>query len=171
MHYTSWDRTDRKTPKLLVEEGPEVIGEFSEQSAQVDGDFWRLSADQKLGASATASDDRVFRISGSLTSDKRLEASLDGRTFTFINESSNNWIIEDAKEEKIAQFSGENNGVRKAILELEGDLPGGSVSREEVAALAWFARLLLENRLNRTSLSLIVTLVAASAVAVVAFLI
>ena len=29
MHYVSWDRTDRDAPKLLAEDGPEVLGAVS----------------------------------------------------------------------------------------------------------------------------------------------
>ena len=169
MEYTSWDRSDRDNPKLLVEEGPEALGTFSSGSADIDGDFWRLSVDKKLGASATTSDDRVFRISGDLGKDKKLDVSLDGRTFTIVNENSNDWIIDDVNENFVAQFSGRNNGVRKVNLEFmhEGKI---ELSTEEIAALSWFARLILENRLQKSSVAMIATLVLASAVAVVAFL-
>ncbi|OAH26520.1 hypothetical protein AYJ05_03475 [Corynebacterium stationis] len=169
MKYTSWDRSDRDNPKLLVEEGPEALGTFSSGSADINGDFWRLSVDKKLGASATTSDDRVFRISGDLSKDKKLDVSLDGRTFTIVNENSNDWIIDDVNENFVAQFSGRNNGVRKVNLEFmhEGKI---ELSTEEIAALSWFARLILENRLQKSSVAMIATLVLASAVAVVAFL-
>ena len=169
MKYTSWDRSDRDNPKLLVEEGPEALGTFSSGSADIDGDFWRLSVDKNLGASATTSDDRVFRISGDLSKDKKLDVSLDGRTFTIVNENSNDWIIDDVNENFVAQFSGRNNGVRKVNLEFmhEGKI---ELSTEEIAALSWFARLILENRLQKSSVAMIATLVLASAVAVVAFL-
>lgn len=169
MKYTSWDRSDRDNPKLLVEEGPEALGTFSSGSADIDGDFWRLSVDKKLGASATTSDGRVFRISGDLSKDKKLDVSLDGRTFTIVNENSNDWIIDDVNENFVAQFSGRNNGVRKVNLEFmhEGKI---ELSTEEIAALSWFARLILENRLQKSSVAMIATLVLASAVAVGAFL-
>ena len=32
MHYTSWDRSDKKNPVLLVEEGPGSLGMFQELS-------------------------------------------------------------------------------------------------------------------------------------------
>ncbi|PQM75257.1 hypothetical protein [Corynebacterium sp. J010B-136] len=169
MKYTSWDRSDRDNPKLLVEEGPETLGTFSAGSADINGDFWRLSVDEKLGASATTSDDRVFRISGDLNKDKKLDVSLDGRTFTIVNENSNDWIIDDVNENFVAQFSGRNNGVRKVNLEFMHD-DKIELSTEEIAALSWFARLILENRLKKSSVAMIATLLLASAVAVVAFL-
>lgn len=169
MKYTSWDRSDRDNLKLLEEDGPETLGTFTSGSADIDGDFWRLSVDMKLGASATTSDDRVFRISGDLNKDKKLDVSLDGRTFTIINEQSNDWIIDDVHENFIAQFSGRNNGVRTTNLEfMHGD--DIELSTEEIAALSWFARLILENRLKKSSVAMIATLVLASAVAVGAFL-
>ena len=125
--------------------------------------------DKKLGASATTSDDRVFRISGDLSKDKKLDVSLDGRTFTIVNENSNDWIIDDVNENFVAQFSGRNNGVRKVNLEFMHE-DKIELSTEEIAALSWFARLILENRLQKSSVAMIATLVLASAVAVVAFL-
>ncbi|SLM94144.1 hypothetical protein CZ765_12495 [Corynebacterium casei] len=169
MKYTSWDRSDRDNPKLLKEDGPETLGTFSSGSADIDGDFWRLSVDQKLGASATTADDRVFRITGNLARDKKLDVSLDGRTFTVTNEQSNDWIIDDVNDNFVAQFSGKNNGVRMTNLEFmhEGKV---ELSTEEIVALSWFARLILENKLKTSSVAMIATLVLASAVAVVAFL-
>ena len=59
--------------------------------------------------------------------------------------------------------------MRKVNLEFmhEGKI---ELSTEEIAALSWFARLILENRLQKSSVAMIATLVLASAVAVVAFL-
>ena len=169
MKYTSWDRSDRDNPQLLIEGGPETIGTFSSGTAVIDGDFWRLSVDTKLGASATTSDDRVFWITGNLNKDKKLDVSLDGRTFTIVNEQSNDWIIDDVNDNFVAQFSGRNNGVRATNLEFmhEGQV---ELSHEEIAALSWFARMILENRLKKSSVAMIATLVLASAVAVAAFL-
>src|SRR5699024_5343523 len=102
-----------------------------------------------------------------LARDKKLDVSLDGRTFTVTNEQSNDWIIDDVNDNFVAQFSGKNNGVRMTNLEFmhEGKV---ELSTEEIAALSWFARLILENRLKTSSVAMIATLVLASAVAVVA---
>ena len=69
----------------------------------------------------------------------------------------------------MAQFSGRNNGVRKVNLEFMHE-DKVELSPEEIVALSWFARLVLENRLKKSSIAMIATLVLASVVAVVAFL-
>lgn len=171
MHYTSWDRTDAKNPVLLVEEGPASLGMFQERSADVEGDHWRLALDD-LGASITLEDDRVYRLAGNVKRDKRLEASLDGRTFAFINEAGGDWIVEDGTGTKIAQFSSKNSGVRKAILEFAGERGDdeGDLSHSEVAGLSWFTRVILEAKTRSMAIPIIVTLVLLSIVAVVTVL-
>lgn len=171
MHYTSWDRTDAKNPVLLVEEGPASLGMFQERSADVEGDHWRLALDD-LGASITLEDDRVYRLAGNVKRDKRLEASLDGRTFAFINEAGGDWIVEDGTGTKIAQFSSKNSGVRKAILEFEGEhsSDSGDLDDREVAGLSWFTRIILEARTQRTAIPIIATLLLMTIVAIVTVL-
>ena len=171
MHYTSWDRSDRQSPVLLVEEGPESLGMFQERSADVDGDHWRLALDD-LGASITLEDDRVYRLAGNVKRDKRLEASLDGRTFAFINEAGGDWIVEDSSGVKVAQFSSKNSGVRKAILEFEGEnsSDSGDLDDGEIAGLSWFTRIILEARTQRTAIPIIATLVLLSIVAIITVL-
>ena len=171
MHYTSWDRSDRQNPVLLVEEGPASLGVFQERSADVDGDHWRLALDD-LGASITLEDDRVYRLAGNVKRDKRLEASLDGRTFAFINEAGGDWIVEDSSGVKVAQFSSKNSGVRKAILEFEGEnsSDSGDLDDGEVAGLSWFTRVILEARTQRTAIPIIATLVLLSIVAIITVL-
>ena len=171
MHYTSWDRSDRQNPVLLVEEGPASLGVFQERSADVDGDHWRLALDD-LGASITLEDDRVYRLAGNVKRDKRLEASLDGRTFAFINEAGGDWIVEDVEGYKVAQFSSKNSGVRKAILEFEGEnsSDSGDLDDGEIAGLSWFTRIILEARTQRTAIPIIATLVLLSIVAIITVL-
>lgn len=171
MHYTSWDRSDRQNPVLLVEEGPASLGVFQERSADVDGDHWRLALDD-LGASITLEDDRVYRLAGNVKRDKRLEASLDGRTFAYINEAGGDWIVEDSSGVKVAQFSSKNSGVRKAILEFEGEnsSDSGDLDDGEIAGLSWFTRIILEARTQRTAIPIIATLVLLSIVAIITVL-
>lgn len=164
--YTSWDRTDRETLVLVKEGGPAAYGRFSGNSAEISGTLWRLDVTKDLGASATLEDGRVMRIAGNLGRDKRLEASLDGRTFTFLNENGGNWIIEDVDESKVAQFSSKNSGVRESILEFDEDYK--DLSDVEIIALSWFSRLILEANTKSKSVAIIATLVLMSIVAVLA---
>ncbi len=165
MHYTSWDRSEREKPVLLVEGGPERLGVFAEHSAEVDGNFWRVEVSD-LGASATLDDGSVYRLAGRLGRDKRLEASLNGRTFHYVNENSGDWIIDDVDDNKVAQFSAKNSGVRKAILEFEDDAKG--LSTAEIAGLSWFTRAILEKNTKNSAWVWIITLVLASIVALLA---
>lgn len=167
MHYTSWDRTDTDAPVLLAEGGPTELGRFTADAATVDGQVWGLSFAKETGAHATLADGRVLDAPGNFGRDKLLRVSIGDEQYSLINEASTNWIIEDAAGEKIGQFSGNNNGVRQAILEFEGetDLPV-----ETVAGLSWLVRLVLESRLGRSSLVLIGTLLVMSVVAVLAFI-
>ncbi|PFG28305.1 Uncharacterised protein [Corynebacterium renale] len=167
--YTSWGVRDGDTP-LYLGDGPDVLGIFNLERATVMGAPWALKVDDKQSAKATLADGRTFLLNGNLTKDKKLRADIAGRVFMFINENSSNWIIEDATGTKIAQFSGANRGVRKAILEIVPENPEQQVelTPEELAALSWFARIILESRLGRSSMMLIVTLVAASILAILA---
>ena len=67
--------------------------------------------------------------------------------------------------------------MREAILEFDNDEDDSDpdsalgLSRQEVAALSWFSRVVLENRLSQRSVAIIGTLVLLSAVAVLAVLI
>lgn len=163
MHYTSWDRSNVAAPKLLNEDGPEVLAEFSSESAQVADETWRLEVTPALGASATDAEGRVYRLAGKLGRAKRFEASLDGSAYSFINEAGADWIIDNAQGEKVAQFSGRNSGVRKAILEFEDEQ---ELSLADVAALSWFARLILDHRTQAAGLVIIATMALATIVAV-----
>ncbi|MDY3126612.1 MAG: hypothetical protein SOW59_00560 [Corynebacterium sp.] len=169
MRFTSWDRTDRANPRLQVEEGPETLAVFSAKSAQVAGKVWSLEVDSKEGAQALLADAPSYHLTGNLSRAKKLDANLGGRHFSFVNEQGNDWIIEDSQGQFVAQFSGKNQGVRKSYLEFmhEGAV---ELSTDEIVALSWFARLILESRLQVSSVAIIATLILASAVAVLTLL-
>lgn len=173
MHYTTWDRSDRENPVLLAEEGPERLAVFhtATGTAEVGQSVWSLTVD---ATSATAAlGDISAELSGRRSRDKRLVARVAQREYAFINEASSDWVIVAANqageggEMKVAQFSGKNSGVRKAIVEFEGE---ATVAREDIVALSWFARLILEDKMSSSSVVIIATLVLASIVAVSAFL-
>lgn len=176
MRYTSWGKREKSGGQtripLLIEDGPEELGIFTEAApegtAAVGGELWQLHFDKKGGARATLPDGRVLEAPAHFGRDKRIEVSLDGRRYTLVNERSNDWIIDDAAEQKVGQFSGGANGVRRSILELE---PGTELTREEQIGLSWLVRLVLESRLGVSTLTLLWTLLLFSVVGVLAFLV
>ena len=73
-----------------------------------------------------------------------------------VNEDKNNWIIDDSEENKVAQFTGMNNGVRRAIVEFEPDV---EVTQEQEIFLSWVARKTLESRMLGSSWGLTLFLI------------
>lgn len=173
MHYTSWGNRetedgDTRIP-LLIEGGPEELGVFTEASpdgtAAVGGQVWQLHFDQTEGARATLPDGVVYHAPGNFSRDKEIAVSLGEKTFYLVNESRTDWIIDDADRNKVGQFSGGGNGVRKSILEFE---PGVELSVDERAGLSWLVRLILESKLGSSSSALLWTLVLFTVVGVIA---
>ena len=80
--------------------------------------------------------------------------------------------MEDVEGYKVAQFSSKNSGVRKAILEFEGEhsSDSGDLDDREVAGLSWFTRIILEARTQRTAIPIIATLLLMTIVAIVTVL-
>ncbi|MDC7069152.1 hypothetical protein PQG67_09900 [Corynebacterium pseudodiphtheriticum] len=194
MRYTSWDRNDRNTPVLLEEDGPNRLGVFSDELAQLDGANWQLQVEQSRGIEAVDAESSQLKLSveGNLARASRLLARVGEREFTLINESGKNWIIDDENGNKVAQFSGANRGVRRAILEFDGPTAAGAaasgpagagvgasgeetrgaeaLSRDEIIALSFSARMILESRLSSSAVGIIATLLLCTIVAVLAFL-
>ena len=164
MHYVSWDRSNRDAPKLLAEDGPDVLGVFEHDRAIVCGQSWELTAHAESGALATCGGEEIVRTSDSLKRAKRIDAVVGGTPYALIPETSKNWVVEGPDGEKVAQFTQDHNGVRKAILEFEGetDLPP-----THIAGLAWLSRSVLEARKMANSTALIATLVFLSLFVVV----
>ncbi|MCT1819219.1 hypothetical protein M3B96_09695 [Corynebacterium propinquum] len=169
MRYTSWDRNDRNTPVLLEEDGPNRLGVFSDELAWLDGANWQLQVEQSRGIEAVDAETSQPKLSvdGNLARAQRVLARVGEREFTLINESGKNWIIDDENGAKVAQFSGTNRGVRRAILEFDGEQ---SLSRDEIIALSFTARMILESRLSSSAVGIIATLLLCTIVAILAFL-
>ncbi|MDK8477795.1 hypothetical protein QP927_02695 [Corynebacterium pseudodiphtheriticum] len=169
MRYTSWDRNDRNAPVLLEEDGPNRLGVFSDELAQLDGANWQLQVEQSRGVEAVDAESSQLKLSveGNLARASRLLAHVGEREFTLINESGKNWIIDDENGNKVAQFSGANRGVRRAILEFDGEQ---SLSRDQIIALSFSARMILESRLSSSAVGIIATLLLCTIVAILAFL-
>lgn len=164
MHYVSWDRTNRDALKLLAEDGPDILGVFEHDRAIVCGQHWELTSHPETGAVATSGDRDIVRTSDSLKRAKRIDVLVEDTPYAFIPETSKNWVVEGPDGDKVAQFTQDHNGVRKAILEFEGET---ALPPTHVAGLAWLSRSVLEARKMVTSTALIATLVFLSLFTVV----
>ena len=164
MHYVSWDRTNRDALKLLAEDGPDILGVFEHDRAIVCGQHWELTSHPETGAVATSGDREIVRTSDSLKRAKRIDVLVEDTPYAFIPETSKNWVVEGPDGAKVAQFTQDHNGVRKAILEFEGET---ALPPTHVAGLAWLSRSVLEARKMVTSTALIATLVFLSLFTVV----
>lgn len=80
---------------------------------------------------------------------------LGKRSLKLINEAKSDWVIEDADEVKLGQFTGANHGVRHVVVEME---PEASLTKPEAAFVAWVARLALEEKMLSTTWILTLTL-------------
>ena len=164
MHYVSWDRTNRDALKLLAEDGPDILGVFEHDRAIVCGQHWELTSHPETGAVATSGGREIVRTSDSLKRAKRIDVLVEDTPYAFIPETSKNWVVEGPDGAKVAQFTQDHNGVRKAILEFEGET---ALPPTHVAGLAWLSRSVLEARKLVTSTALIATLVFLSLFTVV----
>lgn len=163
MHYVSWDRTQRDAPKLLAEAGPEVLGEFTHESATVGGQQWDLLVAPESGAVAKCNGEKVVEATASLARAKEIPVHIGERSYVLVNEWGKNWVVNDAAGEKVAQFTQDHNGVRKAILEFEGET---TLPATDVAGLAWVSREVLEAKKLGISNALIGTLLLFSGIIV-----
>lgn len=172
MRYTSWDRNDRNTPVLLEEDGPQRLGVFSDDAAELDGARWQLQVEQSRGVDVVDAEttESKLAIDGNLARASRLLARVGDREFTLVNESGKNWIIDDEDGNKIAQFTGANRGVRRAVLEFDAETEAQPLERDEIIALSFAARMILESRLSSSAVGIIATLLLCTVVAILAFL-
>ena len=148
---------------------PRCLGVFSDELARLDGANWQLQVEQSRGIEAVDAETSQPKLSvdGNLARAQRVLARVGEREFTLINESGKNWIIDDENGTKVAQFSGANRGVRRAIVEFDGEQ---ALSRDEIIALSFTARMILESRLSSSAVGIIATLLLCTVVAILAFL-
>ncbi|MCK2199331.1 hypothetical protein [Corynebacterium callunae] len=168
--YTSWGKRFKKEGKLFVDllRGADKtkIATFGESTAKafdttatVGEQHWDLSFDIAGKATATLPDGRVFQASApdkGFSKSKRVDIDMAGVEMTAINEEKSNWIIDDANSQKVAQFSGINNGMRASVLEFEEGL---NVPAEQEIFLSWIARKTLESKMLGSSWGLTIFLI------------
>lgn len=168
--YTSWSKRSKRegqlSSDLLRGEGKTPIATFKDSTkkdfsatATIEGQEWAISFSIDGQAQATLPDGRIFTARAEekgFSKSKSIAIDMAGVSMVAINENKNNWIIDDAASEKIAQFSGVNNGVRQSILEFEDDV---LLPLEQEVFLSWIARKTLESRLVGSSWGLTLFLI------------
>lgn len=168
--YTSWGKRTKTegqiSTDLLRGEGQSKVGTFGDSTdtaftsqATVGEQNWELSFDNDGTASATLPDGRVFTADPGekgFSKSKSIEIDMAGVQMVAINENKNNWIIDDANSDKVGQFTGVNNGLRRAILEFE---EGVHLPLEQEAFLSWTTRKTLESRMLGSSWGLTIFLI------------
>lgn len=173
MHYTSWTRRTETGADLLRDNGPDILAHFGvaepDGEAQVGQEVWHLHQQEEEGASISRPGGQHYQLQGNVKTAQELCADLDGVQVRLLNEQRNDWIIETVDGEKFAQFSGGNNGVRRAIMEFD---PGYDdyLDIDRSIALSWFVRLILEYRLDKTSKAIIGTVLIFAIVGIIAML-
>lgn len=167
--YTSWSKRARVEGQIATDllrgEDNTKVGTFGESTdkaftttATVESQEWNLSFDINGTASATLPDGRVFTADPGekgFSKTKNVEIDMDGTRMVAINENKSNWIIDDVNSDKVAQFTGMNNGMRRAILEFE---EGVTLPVEQEAFLSWTTRKTLESRMLGSSWGLTIFL-------------
>lgn len=176
--YTSWGKRFKKDGNIFIDllrantanaknaDASEVLATFGEvptkkfdTTATVGDEQWNLSFDIDGTATATLPDGRTFVAQAgekAFTKSKRIDIDMAGTTMAAINEDKNNWIIDDAGENKVAQFTGMNNGMRRSILEFE---EGVDVPEDQQIFLSWVTRKTLESRMLGSSWGLTLFLI------------
>ncbi|MDO4762427.1 MAG: hypothetical protein Q4A31_10950 [Corynebacterium sp.] len=117
---------------------------------------WELKAD-KHSLAATLPDGRVFQATTGAKPfgrSKRIDVDLAGVSVAAVNEAGQDWVYVDSADEKLGQFSGGNNGVRKSITEFEES----SLSDEQKVFLSWVTKTALEAKMLSGTLVLTICL-------------
>ncbi|MDO4685378.1 MAG: hypothetical protein Q4A92_02420 [Corynebacterium sp.] len=178
LHWGARQKVGSKVEIPLLQ-GGETIATFtmdnSDKStiAVVGEQTWELSVDPKVEARAkinAASGPIEYTAKpqeGRFDRAKRITADLAGVEYVLVNEAKSDWVVLDAKGEKVGQFTGANHGVRHVELEVE---PGAKLSNEHAVFLAWLARIALESRLVGSTWILTVSLLVLSPLIIWIFL-
>ncbi|MCS4490592.1 hypothetical protein N7326_08150 [Corynebacterium sp. ES2794-CONJ1] len=174
--YTQWAKRTGEFARLLdpVEDEiavfPLKVGSEPD-TAMVGTSPWKVRAD-KNELEATLPTAQVYRAT---TGDKpfgrshEITIDLAGTKIRAVNEGGQDWVYLDATNRKVGQFSGGNNGVRKAITEF-ADETGRStddiLSPEQRVFLSWVTRTQLESKMMSMTLALILTSLMAIAITI-----
>ncbi|MDO4910434.1 MAG: hypothetical protein Q3972_01665 [Corynebacterium sp.] len=166
----AWGR--RQGDEVALERKGEQVALFVDETDVrfPNGESWGIIRSDS-GLIANLGGGRVWRAEpekGRFTRAKKVTVTTDDHVYTFVNETKSNWIVDDEKEQKQAQFSGLNHGVRNPMIELE---EGHHLSDEEVIFLSWVARVSLESRMLNSSTILLIALLFIAPLSILIYLI
>lgn len=166
MLYTLWNNREKSDGQRIVhlfDDDRNQIAAFpinspttttaitvGETKWQINGNKTQLEAQLPNDERFVANTDRKpFGRTKSITID------LAGKPVLAINEGRADWVYVDAEDNKLGQFSGGNNGVRKAITEFESD---AQLSHDQKIFLSWVTRTTLEAKTMMGTLILTLSL-------------
>ncbi len=152
MLYTLWGDRSKvgDTPVVsLFDDAKHTIATFpistnGEATATGPGDTqWKITGDKThLAASLpTGQQFNAQTVSKPFGRAATIDIDLDGMKVQAINETGSNWVYVNEQDEELGQFSGGNNGVRKAITEF---VPTAELTTEQKVFLSWVTRTTLE---------------------------
>lgn len=157
MKYTSWDNRRKTNGDMhvdLLNDSGDVIAttpvDFQEEDTTIDvhGSTWSVRRTDTTVEAKTDTGKRFVCDAGekkfgrskllTITADSQIRA---------INESKSDWVYvtADEAEDKLGQFSGGNNGVRRSITEFE---PGNTLTEDDKIFLSFVTRQQLEAKMS-----------------------
>lgn len=157
MNYTSWDNRRKLDGEMFVDllsDSGEVLAttpvDFHEEGTEVDvrGETWTVSRTETTIEAITDAGRKFVCDAGEkkFGRSKLLTISADSHVRA-INEARSDWVYvtADEAEDKLGQFSGGNNGVRRSITEFE---PGNNLTDDDKIFLSFVTRSQLETKMS-----------------------
>lgn len=158
MQYTSWDNRRKIDHEmhvdLLADSSGDVLAttpvNFHEEDTVVEvrGEQWSVRRTETVLEATTASGKKFVCDAGEKKFGRSKLLTITADTpVRAINESKSDWVIvtADEAEDKLGQFSGGNNGVRRSITEFE---PGNNLTDDDKIFLSFVTRSQLETKMS-----------------------
>ncbi|AZA14052.1 hypothetical protein ACFPVT_07985 [Corynebacterium choanae] len=139
----------------------QVTTDGAEQLLTVQGQAapWKLTGSKDAGLTALLPGGQVFTATGRDRQIGRatvIDVDCTRNTYVLLNETKQDWVIDDAQGNTIAQFTGAGHGVRAPSIEFR---EGVVLPDDEAVFLSWIAREALASKLLSSTASLTISLV------------
>ncbi|MDU0479255.1 hypothetical protein QVA66_08390 [Staphylococcus chromogenes] len=157
--------------EMQVLDDARVLADFTEPAqgpatAILDGVTWTYTREDDV---ARASDGNITfeaRAQQGFKKSKVINTNVNLRDIDFVNEQKSDWVVEE-NDVKLGQFTGANHGVRRVTVDLE---PDAELEDAEKVFVAWVARIALEEKMVAMTWGLTLSLIVATIIAIVTFL-